>query len=321
MFKRNSILVLLIALAVLLGVYFLIDYTGSKDRTFKSKVMDFEPELVDRVAVNDPQTGDFVEIIIEEDKCILLSGDKEYSGSLEAATNVLAMINTLPTESVAATSSKKWEEYKVDEEQALHIQLYEGKKLIGELFVGKFDFKQIPAAQPGRQPQTRMTSYARVSGDDNVYAVNGLLRSNFQGGPTPFRNRTLFYTQDPGSDITGITISGASRQVKLEWNGDAWMVNGLPADSAKTDKYIRQLARLRSSTFMDEIDVSNMSPVATLLVEGTSFDPVTINAYPTSDTLVNFYMTSTINPGSVFNGEKGKIFDKAFVGIEAFLPE
>ena len=318
MFRKYSIVALLVALGILVGVYFLVDLTGSEDRTFRSKMLSIDPAAITSLQVTDHQTGDYVEIILEGSNCRLLSDGREYSGGTDAVANALVMLNQLPTESVVATKEAKWAEYKVDDEQAIHIQLYQGSKQVEELFVGKFDFKQIPAADPGRQPQTKMTSYVRMAGDDNVYAVNGLLRSNFQGGPAPFRNRTVFFCDQPTSDITQISIQGPDGSVNLDLSGDDWKVNGMPADSAKTDKYLRSLARMRSANFIDDVDVSLMKPEYTINIEGNTFDPVTINAYP-ADSTIQYYITSTMNPNSVIDGAKGKIFEKTFVGIEELI--
>jgi len=307
-----------VVLGIVLGLYFLVDFTGNEDQPLRSKILSIDPASITSLKVTDNQTGDHVEIINEGAICRLLSNGREYSGAPEAVGNALVMLNQLPTESVVATTESKWAEFKVDEKQAIHIQLFVGGKQVEELYVGKFEFKQIPA-EPGKQPQTRMTTYVRMLGDDNVYAVNGLLRSNFQGGIIPFRNRTVFFCEQPEKDIIHVNIQGPDNSVNLDHSGEDWLVNGIPADSAIIDKYIRSLARMRSANFLDNVDVSLMSPAYTINIEGTSFDPVTINAYP-ADATPDYYITSSMNPGSVIDGTKGKIFEKAFVGIDAFIP-
>jgi len=319
MFRKYSIAALLAGLAVLVGVYFLIDYTRSDDRTFKSQILDIDPDAVTRVVVNDAQTGEHVDMVMEDGKWLLYSDERTYNGAPEAIANAMAMLGQLRTESVAATKSDKWADFQLSEELAIHVEIYEGNKLTGDLYLGKFDFKQMPSAQPGRQPETKITSYVRSGDDDKVYAVNGLLKSNFQGGPSPFRNRNVFACNQH-SDISRVNITGPEGQVVLENNGGQWLVNGVAADSAKTDRYLRGLSRLRSSTFEDDASISGLSPVYSMEIEGSSFVPAIINAYP-ADSTVMYYITSSENPGTIFNGAKGKVFEKAFVGVEAFLAE
>ena len=319
MFRKYSIAALLAGLAILVGIYLLVNYTGSDDRTFKAKVLDFNPDAVTKVVVNDAQTGEHTDIVLEDGSWVLYSDEKSYSGAPEAVANALAMLNQLNTESVAATKSEKWADFQVNDELAIHVEVYEGNMTVADAYLGKFDFKQIPSAQPGRQPDTKITSYVRAADDNKVYAVNGLLKSNFQGGVKPFRNRSLFISDKP-TDITKLSISGPDGMVVLENNGDHWLVNGAVADSTKTDRYLRSISHLRSSSFEDDVNLSGKNPSYNMEIEGSTFAPASIKAYP-ADSTVMYYVTSSINPGSVFNGAKAKVFEKLFVGVDAFLPE
>jgi hypothetical protein len=319
MTRKLILIISILAISILLGVYFLFDFTDNEGETFKAKVLTFKPELVTSMKVTDQQNGDHVEIILDNGEWILLSEDNQYSGSAEAITNTLAMLSQLKTESIAATKSDKWEEYKVDNKQAMHIEAFENKNRIAELYIGKFEFTQVSAQQPGRQPQTKSTTYVRRADEDMVYAVNGLLRSSFQGGINPFRNRILFFCDQPISDISKVTINGPHDKTVLDLTGPQWMVNGIPADSARTMRFLRNLSRLRSSTFMDDVDISGSEPAYSLTIEGKTFSPVSLHAYP-ADSQVQFYISSSANIGSIFNGAKGKIFEKIFVGRSAFLP-
>jgi hypothetical protein len=274
---------------------------------------------VTEIITNDPLTGDEASIIMEDGIWVIYSGGKKYSADPDAVHNALGMLNQLSTESIAATSSSKWEEFKVDDEQAIHLVLKAGTKNVGDMFIGKFDFEQIPATQPGRQPETRMTSYVRPDGEDKVYAVSGLLRSNFQGGKTPFRNRTVFVINQH-LDITKVNINGPEGSMILDVSTPDWTLNGMPTDSTGTDKYLRGLARLRNSSFLDEVDVSNMNPEYSLTIEGKSFEPVVLNAY-TADGTEGYYITSSANPGSVFDGSKAGLFEKIFVSSTELMPE
>lgn len=318
MFRKTSIIGLLAALLVLIGIFFAVKYSGSEDRTFRSKVLDFKPELITGMQVTDYQSGQEVKITSEGDDWTLLSDGKEYSGGIEGIGNAIGLLSKLNTVSIVATRSGKWEKYHVDEHKAIRVRLYEGEREAGDLFIGKFDFEQIPAASPGQQPQTSMTSYVRPAGEDKVYAVNGILRSNFQGGINPFRNRILLLLDDHLS-VEKINLSGPEEKLQLSQENGKWFLNGSPADSALTDRYLRSLTHLRSHNFIDNVDVSSMQASHVAEIEGAAFGKVIMHAYPAQDSAVGYYVTSSLNPGSVFNGMKGKAFEKIFAGAEKFL--
>ncbi len=309
MFRKTKIIVLIMALLVLLGVYLVIKYTESEDRTFRSRVLSFNPELVTAIHVNDKLSGDQVEIMLEDGKWNLHADGKVFGGDPDAIANALVMLNGLSTESIVATKSSQWEEFKVDKDQAIHIEVFEGSRIVGELYVGKFDFKQVPATQPGRQPQTKMTSYVRPEDEDIVYAVNGLLRSNFQGGKTPFRNRLVLFNEP--ENFTKITYSSPEGNKVLELNNTHWKLDESIVDSLKTDRYIKSISRLRSSAFIDDIDLGEKTAAYSMLVEGKGIAPISIQAFP-ADTTIGYYITSSLNDGAVFDGSKAGLFDKIF---------
>ena len=319
MFKKLSIGILLIALLVLAGIFLINKYTGSEDLTFKDKVLSYNIELVNSLIITEYKTGEKVKIVQEEGIWNIYSEGKVYGADPDAINNAIALLNQLKIDTIAATKAGKWADYKVDEKEAIHIRLYQDDNLVGDLFIGKFDFKQLPPAAPGQQPQTKITSYVRLADENKVYAVNGLLRSNFQGGKNPFRNRVLFLNRNH-TEINKITINGPEEKLVLNMSTPAWTANGMPVDSTKTDRYLRSLSRLWSSNFINEVDVSIMAPDYTLMIEGNTFAAVTLTAFP-ADSIIGYYVTSSANEGAVFNGSKARLFEKTFVGIENFLPE
>jgi len=319
MFKKYSILVWLILLLILAGIYVIVEYTGSADRTFKSKVLTFESEKVSSLLINNKQEGTITEIKIENDAWTIHEGGRSYSCEPKAVSSILDELNNLSTESIVATKSDKWAEYKVDEQQAILVDLFEGDKRLERLYVGKFNFKAISSADPQQQQGAKMTSYIRTEGDDMVYAVDGILRTNFSEGVEPFRNRKLFWI-DQAEDISKISISSHYENIVVDLSTPEWKVNNMPVDSGRTARFISKLARLSNSSFINDVDVSTMAPAYTMTIEGSTFEPVILMAYP-ADTIIGHYVTSSANIGSVFDGSKSNLFGKIFVGTDSFLPE
>jgi hypothetical protein len=321
MFRKTSIIGLLAALLILLGIFYAVKYTGSEDRTFRSQVLEYDPAEITALLVEDYQTDNNTEIKKEGEEWLLSSNGVQYNAGIDAIANIVGLLNQLSTESVVATQPDKWEKYEVDEQKAIRVKLYAGDDIAGDLLIGKFDFEQIPAAQPGRQPQTKMTSYVRPAEEDKVYAVNGILRSNFQGGAKPFRNRNVL-SVDNLHDINLVSLSGSNMQIELLKKDTAsWTINGMPSDSVETIRYLRGLSNLRNYDFIDDVDISPLTPEYTARVEGNNFAPVTLYAYPAADSTIKYYITSTSNEGTVFNGMRSKTFEKIFTRAEELLSE
>lgn len=321
MFRKTSIIGLLAALLVLVGIFYTLKYTGSEDRTFRAQVLEYEPDAITALHITDYQTGIKTELHKTGESWTLTENGVKYKGGVDAIVNVINLLNKLNTESIVATNSDKWEKYDVDEQKAIRVKLYAENDLAGDVFIGKFTFEQIPPSSPGMQPQTIMTSFVRPADDDKVYAVNGILRSNFQDVAKGFRDRNVFSCNDH-YDITSLKISGPDMQLEvLQTDTATWTVNGMLADSANTERFMRSLSRLKNFNFIDGVDVSTLQPEYTAVIEGKTFSPVTINAYPAADTTIKYYITSTFNEGTVFDGMKSKTFEKVFGRIDKFMAE
>ena len=317
MFKKYSILVWVVLLLILVGIYIAVEYTSSADRTFRQKVVTFNVDEITAVRINNIPAGILVDLKQEQDTWNIYEDGKLYNGEPRAVSQILELLNSMSTESIVATRQDKWTEYKLDEEQAIVVELFAGDDLVETIYVGKFDYKQIPSQDPQQKPQTKMTSYVRTEYDEMVYAVDGILRLNIQDGKSPFRDPSLFNCNDAG-DITKLTISGTDEELILDMTTPEWNLNGLAVDSTRTARFLNKLSRTNSSAFIDTVDVEPMSPAYTILIEGKTFAPVSLKAYP-ADTITGHYITSSQNPGSVFDGSRSRLFESTFVGREKFL--
>ena len=317
MFKKYSILVWVVLLLILVGIYIAVEYTSSADRTFKSKVASFVAEDITSVRIMNKPDGTTLELKKEGDALNIYENGRMFKGEPRALDNILGLLNNMSTESIVATSKDKWAEYKVDEEQAIIIELYADDDLIEKVYIGKFGFKQIASQDPQQQQQTKTTSYVRTEDDVMVYAVDGILRMNFQDGKQSFRSKVVFKCGDP-SEISKVTISSMYDELILDVSTSDWKLNGSAVDSMSTVRYLQSLVRLTNSGYLDDVELEDMAPEYTVLIEGQTFAPVTLKAYP-ADTTIGHYVTSTMNPGTVFDGSKTRLFEKVFVGKEKFF--
>lgn len=313
--KRIELIITILALTLIVGCN-APKGENSQEVSDRVKVLSFNPGLVTSIHIVDPLSGDNVEIIAENDKWVLHSEGKTYDADPFAVKNVLVMLNNLSTQEVASTESSKFAEYKIGENESISIDIFAGDKPMGNLFVGKFEFKTLPAKEPGRQPETIMRTYIRRQDENIVYIANGALRSNFQGGIIPFMNRLLVNVD--ANNISKVTFTGPGQNTVMDLSTSKPTINGIHADSIKTLQYLNSIAHLRGHGFIDNADLSKMKPIYTAMIEGNGFSPVQINAYAMGADN-GYYITSTYNPGAVFDGMKRNLIEKIFVAPENFL--
>lgn len=325
MFKKLNIKVLLIILVVLVGVVALINLIGNKERTFKSQVMEFDPEQVTGMLVHNPKNAGLIDIERQDDGSWTVSSEgKTYMADQMTIENMLRMMTEMRTERIAATSMDKWEDFHVSEESGIRVELLSDDDVLADVVIGKFSYKMLDQQDPRQQQfqqqqQAKMTSYLRHFDEDEVYAVEGILRMNFTSGIEFFRSKNL--VGKTAEEIGKIIFEYPDRSFFIERSADGWMLDGQPADSLKTARFVHKIATMRSSEFIDDIELSGRQAEMKLRIEGTGFKPIDIAFYPAADSTIKYYVTSSFNPGSVFNGEKGKLMEKAVADRERFMPK
>jgi hypothetical protein len=93
-----------------------------------------------------------------------------------------------------------------------------------------------------------------------------------------------------------------------------WMINEEPSDSAKTANYFANITHLSSNEFADNFNLSNLTkPLYTIRIEGNNFSPIELRAY-SGDAANRIVLTSSMNEGAKFSGDKNDLFRRVFVG-------
>jgi hypothetical protein len=310
MFKKFKSGLLLIVLAVLIIAYLLVRYAGSNDRTFKDKVLSFDSSVITEIIIDDPKNQqDPVDLRKTGDKWIVKVGPKEYTADTNVIKNMLSQLSDMPTKRFAGKGSDAWAKYEVADTSATLVTIKSSGKTIAEVLVGKFSYN-VPKDQQqvqGRQQRGEMTSYVRLKGEKDVYAVDGYLKMTFGSKIESYRYKSLASVKP--EDITRLTVTEPGNRKVFENPDGNWIMNGMPVDSATTVKFRNTIARLSGTKFTDQ-EAGPSGASHSLLIEGNNFAPVEIQAFPVADTNVNYIVTSSANPGSFFNGQEGGLFKK-----------
>jgi hypothetical protein len=226
----------------------------------------------------------------------------------------------MKSERVAAVDESKWNEYEVSDSTGTRIQLFKNKKMITDLYVGKFDYSQPKGPQnPYQQNRGKMSTYVRPAEDMEVYVVDGFIKMSIQPSVNAYRDKTLFASNK--DDLTKITFNYSTfDNFVLSKEEGKWFLNGIPTDSTKTVRYLNKLARVTSSNFIDEVEPLSNSPAFQVKIEGNNILPVELKAFP-ADSTNKFVITSSRVPDAKYSGLKAGLFDRIFVDRSEFFPD
>ncbi|MCF8364427.1 MAG: DUF4340 domain-containing protein [Bacteroidales bacterium] len=323
MFKKLNSKVLIIILIVLAAIYYISTLSDDKERSFRNEI----------VAIDTAQVTDIIINIAKEDLQISLTktGNNEwdvmangnrYPADKSIVKSILGQYSLMKPKRIAATSSEKWDAFEVSDSTGTRVTLLDSDEELTDIYIGKFSYTQPPqGAQQNQYQQQRgtMTSFVRIAEDKDVYAVEGFLKMSYQSDVNAYRNKNLINVNK--DDISKLEFKYPDRTITLAKEENKWMMNGQPADSANTVKYLNKIYRLNSSNFVDQSTQKLSDATFKLSVEGNNFSPIEVSAFPTADTTIKFVISSSINPGAEFDGSKAKLYEKVFVDETAFLPE
>lgn len=199
---KNTTLIILLLL--LIGAVAAIQFLGGdKERSFRTEIVELDTAKVTSISLF-PRANEGKEIkLTRQDSTWSV---QQEDGSIETANQdavngLLGTLLTVKPKRLAAKSDAKWEQYEVTDSKGTRVKVREGDKEVLDLYIGKFSVKQNQGGNPqlggqqlppqfagggGQQPQPTLTSYVRVSGEQETYAVDGMLNFAFNRKPEDF---------------------------------------------------------------------------------------------------------------------------------------
>ncbi len=317
MFKKLSVKILLIILGVLLVIYLITLLSDKSERTFKEIVLTVDTANVNTILIF-PIGKDDVKLIRLDTAWKVELDSVNYNADRKMIKNIFTQLINLKTDRVAATNESKWAEFEVDDSTGTRVILMNDEDVLTELLIGKFSYIPDENSTP-EQPKGKMITYVRLADEDEVYAVEGYLKLNFNYDLNSYRNKAVVNAHR--SHITKLTYTEPDKKsfVVTKKGESNFLVDGVPVDSARTVSFVIRLANTNSRDFYnDDFDFPS-EPDYILKVEGDNFEPIIVNVYP-ADTVNKYIMTSSMNPGTKFSGGR-TLFKKIIKDKDYFLPK
>lgn len=308
MFNKNSNKTLWIIFAVLLLAAVLIFSSEStkRERTFNTNIIKIDTSAVTEILLYPKsQKGKEVKITkVDNDWNVLAENGKKYKTPKAKVKNLLVQILRIKPKRLAARSKDKFAKYEVLDSVATRVVVKEGDKESLNLIIGKFAFQQ---------PRS-MSTFVRLAGSSDIYEVDGFLDMIFNKTANNFRDETVIKSDK--NKWNRLTFELPDETYELENNGKAWLLNGIPTDSAKTAKTLSALARITNSNFAD-IENNKLPKVESkLTIENDLGKPIIVTALKDSS---NYIIHSSQNVENYFNGKN--LGDKIFLTKDKFFPD
>jgi hypothetical protein len=314
MFRKVNLRVLLFIFGTLLAIAILSQVLEKKkgERTFKNELAAFDTAKVTDVIIKDMRNGNKgLELVKAGNNWKMKANGKEYHTDPDYIGSLLQELIQMKAERIAANSKEKWKEFEVTDSLALRVTVKGKTKILADLMVGKFSWQ--PPTNPYDR-QGKMTSYIRIADEKEIYAVNGFIRMNLSPDINRFRDKTVIRAET-GNLRKLVFEYPADSSFVLEKKDNLWIINGIPADSAKTSQYINSLENMSGDDFADNETIKGPA-IYKLTLENNSTPPIEILAY-VADSLNGHIITSSLYADTQFSGKSG-LTSRIFKGKSSF---
>jgi Domain of unknown function (DUF4340) len=237
-------------------------------------------------------------------------GDVTGLADSRAAQYMVSQLQQISPDRLGSNDPKDWKQFDVNDSLGTRVALLYDKDTALNVIVGRFSY--IPSQKKGM-------SYVRLAGQNEVYAVDGFLSMNVSNEFDNWRNKKVMPGDYPQwTKLTYTYPNDSGFTIQKDSNGQWLFSDGKMPDSLAAVNLIRDASSQNYGSFINKFDSTHKQPLFTLRAEGDGFSPAIIKAYPT-DTVNKYVISSTINPGSFFDGSKNNMFSKAFPSKKAFF--
>jgi len=244
-----------------------------------------------------------------KDWCVS-QGDVSGRAEPRAANYIISQLEQISPDRLGSNDPKDWKQFNVNDSLGTRVVLLYDKDTALDVVVGRFSY--IPQ-------QKKSISYVRLSGQKEVYAVDGFLSMNVANEFDNWRDKRLMPGDYPTWTKLTFTYPNDSGFVIQKDSNEQWVFNdGTMPDSLAAVTLIKDVSSQNYGSFVNTFDTTGKQPMFTLRAEGSDFSPVLIKAYP-ADTANKYAISSTLNPGSFISGSKNGIFSKTFPSKKAFF--
>ena len=247
-------------------------------------------------------------------------GEFSAPAGSQAVRSLLGEIRSLEAQQLVARDPDRWDDYQVVDSLGTRVVISEGSRVALDMIVGRFQYQPPPQNSYNNmygQNQVSGKTYVRISGENEVYSVDGFFALSVNQGFDRWRDNRL--TQLNKNALSRIHFDyPADSGFIAQKSESGWMVAGLPADSAHMENYLNRITRTSFSEFADGFRASG-DPDIQLTLEGDQMGPTLINAYVQADS--SFILNSSMNPETWFRIRDLGRFQEIFPGAAALLTE
>ncbi len=317
-FDNKKLIYLIAGLGIILTLTILVRIPKER-ATLKSKITDFDTMEVSKIIIYPKISKESpIEFTRTIGKWTVQQGSVISAPQKGAVENIFNELLSIKPQSLAALNKSKWKEFELTDSLGTRIKvLNKNSKTLCDLMIGKFSYKQVNNPYGGNGGNSvEGTSYVRLSGEKEVYGVEGFISFFFIGKFNDWRDKSFVKLNK--NDITNITFTyPADSSFKLVKKDNNWNIGLKSADSVNVSNYLLTLSSLEGQEIKDNFKPAG-NPAYHVLIEGNNLLNIIVKCYQ-GDNTDEYILNSNLNPDVYFISKKEGVFGKLFKGPNYFI--
>lgn len=294
MLRRTNTMKLLAILAVLVGVFLVMKFTGNSNRSksFHSELVDIDPEKVTKVEIMGEDT-----VVLEKSESGWVVNQAKPADS-DIVKSLFGNIMSIKPSRIASRSEEQWKDFQVDDESGLRIMAYEGSNNVLDIILGRFNV----------EGQRSFYSYVRLADEKDTYVAKDFMKMSVSVDANSYRIDDILKVKK--DSISSIDFNYPDSAFTLSRAGTEWQLGEIVADSTAAVKYLNALGYVSSQKFTEDTELPAVYDAIYNLTNGNTIQ-------------ITFYGDNKV--GSSFNQaefwQDETVVEKLFKGKDYFLGE
>ncbi|HOG20409.1 MAG TPA: DUF4340 domain-containing protein [Salinivirgaceae bacterium] len=300
---KNRTLYIIIAILLVALIIKVVSSNIKGERTFRKSLCEFNPEDIDKIEIVDNNSL----IKFTKDGIIwrVAKDAESYKADIQTVESILKDLSTMNIQRVVSRDKSKLQENEIDDSTGTRIKLFSKSKLLADLVVGRFSYRQT--GQGGIQ----LSTMVRLANEDDVYSIEGSLSMSVRRDFDGFRDKTIAKF-DP-EKLQSIEFSyPADSSFTLIQSGDLWLINQDTAEIGKVINYLNDIKDARANAFAPDFNPED-AEMFELKASFIDEQPLIIKAFKQGE---KYLFMSTQNESTLSDSEH--VFKRLFVSKNKF---
>lgn len=281
--KKNN-KVLLIVLLALLAAFILtrVFRAPARESNLDKEIFHVDTTDIFRLEIQAAGTEAPLKLTRSDSGWQVQEGQKTAMTDRSQVKSLLRTLATVEPERIVSRTEKKWNQYQVGDSATLRLTAFNR------------DGGEVAAWRIGKEQ--RGSTFIRPASEEEVYAIDGNLRTRFNKDFNDWRDKTFLRVKRNLIDKIAFRYPADSGFV-LEKKSGAWRVGRQKADSLKVAQYLAKIQSKDLRSFADEYAPAQ-NPDVTLTIEGNGTE-TTISGWKKSGR--QWILSSSLQEGVYFS--------------------